>query len=118
MSLPGARFRPVYFVPTFSKYQGELCAGVHICVIDRDAFQPVSAALHLLQTLKRRYPREFAWRRPWRDRARVRRSTCSGEATACASRIDADEPVETLIESWQPELRGFERLRAEYLLYR
>ena len=25
-TLPGVRFRPAYFVPTFSKYQGELCA--------------------------------------------------------------------------------------------
>ena len=63
------RFRPVYFAPSFSKYQAELCAGVHIFVTDRDAFQPVSAMLHVLQTVKRRYPDQFAWRPSWSDGA-------------------------------------------------
>ena len=48
LSLPGLRFRPVYFVPTFSKHQGELCAGVQVYVRDRDICQPVSAMLHVL----------------------------------------------------------------------
>ena len=116
MSMPGLRFRPVYFVPTFGKYQSELCAGFHIYVTDRNVFQPVSAMLQLLQNLKRRYPDDFAWRQPWADGAHPPIDLLWGSA-ALRHHIDADEPVEALIESWQPGLRDFEQLRAEFLLY-
>ncbi|MCY3977007.1 MAG: DUF1343 domain-containing protein [Chloroflexi bacterium] len=116
MSLPGLRFRPVYFVPTFGKHQGELCAGFHIFVTDREQFQPVSAMLHVLQTLKRRYPDDFAWRQPWAAGARPPIDLLWG-SEALRQHIDADKPVEALIANWQPKLREFERARAEVLLY-
>ncbi len=116
-SLPGLLFRPVYFVPTFSKYQGELCAGVHVYVTDRDALQPVNAMLHMLQTLKRRYPAEFAWRQPWGDGARPPIDLLWG-SDSLRLHIDSDEPVDSLIESWQSDLHEFARMRAEYLLYK
>ncbi len=116
LSLPGLRFRPVYFVPTFSKHQGELCAGVHVYVTDRQVLQPVSAMLHVLQTLKRRYPNEFAWRQPWKQGAPPPIDLLWG-SDRLRRGIDADKPVDALIESWQPALREFERLRADYLLY-
>lgn len=116
LSLAGLRFRPVYFLPTFSKHQGELCAGVHFYVTDREQFQPVSATLHVLQTLKRRYPDEFAWRQPWSEGARPPIDLLWG-SDRLRRHIDSDQPVEALIESWQPDLRAFERVRASYLLY-
>ena len=115
-SLPGLRFRPVYFVPTFSKYQGELCAGVHVFLTDRDALQPVNAMLHILQTLKRRYPDAFAWRQPWGDGARPPIDLLWG-GDSLRHHIDADEPIDSLIETWGPGTREFERDRAAHLLY-
>ena len=116
MSLPGLRFRPVYFVPTFGKHQGELCAGTHIFVTDREQFQPVSAMLHVLQALKRRYPEAFAWRGAWREGARPPIDLLWG-SDALRQHIDADKLVEALIESWQTELREFEQACADYLMY-
>jgi len=117
LSLPGLRLRPVYFVPTFSKHQGELCAGLHLYVTDREVLQPVSAMLHILQTLKRRYPNEFAWRQPWREGSRPPIDLLWG-GDSLRHHLDSDDPVEALIENWQPSLREFERTRADYLLYR
>ena len=116
LALPGVRFRPVYFVPTFGKHQGELCAGFHIFVTDRNVFQPVSAMLQLLQTLKRRYPDDFAWRQPWAEGAHPPIDLLWGSASL-RQYIDADRSVQALIESWQPDLREFEQMRAEVLLY-
>ena len=116
LSLAGVRFRPVYFVPTFSKHQGELCAGVHIYVTDRERFQPVSAMLHVIQTLKRRYPVEFAWRQAWSEGARPPIDLLWG-SDRLRQHIYSDQPVKALIECWQPDLHEFERLRADYLLY-
>lgn len=116
LSLPGLRFRPVYFVPTFSKHQGELCGGVHIVATDRELCQPVRAMLHVLQALKRRYPEEFAWRQPWAEGARPPIDLLWG-SDRLRKHIDSGQPVASHIESWQPDLREFERVRQAYRLY-
>ena len=116
LELPGARFRPVYFAPAFSKYQGELCAGAQVYVADRERFQPVVATLHILQTIKRAYPDRFAWRKPWLP-GRQRPIDLLWGSDRLRRHIDADRPVEDLAAEWGPALRRFERLRGDYMLY-
>ncbi len=116
LKLAGLRFRPVYFVPTFGKHQGELCAGVHVYVTDREGFQPVSAMLHALQTLKRRYPDDFAWRSPWIP-GRQRPIDLLWGSDRLRRHIDADESVAELIESWQADIAQFLQLRKRHMLY-
>src|SRR6185369_4463825 len=36
--IPGVRFRPCFFQPTFQKHAGTLCAGVQLHVTDRSSF--------------------------------------------------------------------------------
>ncbi len=38
---PGVMFRPVYFKPSFSKFQGEQCGGVQLHITDVRAFRPL-----------------------------------------------------------------------------
>ena len=116
LDLAGVRFRPVYFVPIFSKHQGKLCAGVHVYITDRDLFQPVSAMLHLLQTLKRSYPDDFAWRPPWFP-AKPRPIDLLWGSDSLRRHLDADRPVEEFIETWMPDLQAFARTRADCLMY-
>jgi len=116
LDLEGARFRPVYFVPTFSKYHGELCAGVHICVTDRERFQPVTMILNLLQVVIAGYPDNFAWRAPWAAGSQAPIDLLSG-STALRESLDARRPLEELIASWRPGSEAFLRLRQKYLLY-
>ncbi len=47
--LPGARFRPVEFEPTFNKHRGKLCGGAFLHVLDRAAFHPVLTYIAILQ---------------------------------------------------------------------
>ena len=61
LGLPGVRFRAVAFTPTTSKHEGLECFGVQIHVTDRDAYQPVRTALHMLLTARRLAPVEFNW---------------------------------------------------------
>ena len=116
LDLAGTRFRPVYFVPVFSKYQGELCAGVHVYVTDRERFQPVSAMLRVLQTLKRTYPDRFGWRRPWLP-GRQRPIDLLWGSDSLRRQIDADRPVDQLAAEWEAGLQQFQRLRGDYMLY-
>lgn len=116
LDLPGARFRPVYFAPVFSKHQGELCAGAHVFVTDRERFGPVSAMLRVLQTLKRNYPDRFQWRKPWLP-GRARPIDLLWGSDGLRRQIDADRPVADLTTTWQAGLRQYQRLQGDYMLY-
>lgn len=116
IALAGLRFRPVYFAPTFSKYQSELCAGVQVYVTDREQFEPLTMILHVLQTIKSEYPDHFAWRHPWSESASPPIDLLSG-SDALRNHLDAGRPIDELIESWQPGLNDFHRLRKQYMLY-
>ncbi len=116
LGLPGVRFRPAYFAPTFSKHQGQLCKGVHLYVADREVFRPVETALHLIAVIKKTYPDAFAWREPWSPGGHYPIDLLSGGNTV-REHLDANRPVSELVAGWQESLRAFARLRAEYLLY-
>jgi len=62
LGLPGVRFRPQRFIPTFDKHRGELCSGAQIHVTDRAAFRPFLTGAAVLHTAKRLAPEGFAWR--------------------------------------------------------
>lgn len=61
------KFRPVYFKPTFSKYEEEICGGVQIFYTGDD-FSPTEVAYRLITYLFKKYP-EVKWEkyRKWYD---------------------------------------------------
>jgi len=61
LSIPGVKFRPVNFIPTFSKYKDQNCGGVQVHVLDRDKFLPVRTGLSIIDKIKRIYYKEFQW---------------------------------------------------------
>ena len=61
-ALPGCRFRPAFFTPTFSKHAGRVCGGVQVHITDREALQPAVLGIHLLEVLRRLDRAAFAWR--------------------------------------------------------
>lgn len=60
--LPGVRFRPCDFVPTFEKYSDQICSGLQIHITDREQFLPYRTGLAAIWALKRLWPEQFAWR--------------------------------------------------------
>jgi uncharacterized protein YbbC (DUF1343 family) len=116
LELPGVRFRPAYFVPTFSKYQGETCAGVQLHVRDRLSFRAVETALHLIALVKARHPDRFVWREPWSGEEHRPIDLLAG-GSQVRQHLDAGNPVSALIDAWQEELPAYDRQRSLYLLY-
>ncbi len=55
LSLPGVAFVPASFVPSFSKYQGELCNGVEALITDKKTFNGIRSALSFLLTVDSLY---------------------------------------------------------------
>ncbi len=54
--------RPLYFKPTFHKYQGQLCGGIQLHVRDRYAPRPFAAGLILHSLLRQMYPKDFTFK--------------------------------------------------------
>ena len=53
--IPGVAFRPVKFVPTASKYRGQLVSGVYVHVVDRSTFKPFTAFVKILRRIREMY---------------------------------------------------------------
>jgi uncharacterized protein YbbC (DUF1343 family) len=61
---PGLAVRPTRFVPTFDKWQGQTCGGIAVHIVDPTVVRPVRFTIDLLATVRRLYPRDFAWIEP------------------------------------------------------
>lgn len=107
--LEGVRFRPAYFTPTFSKYQGRLCGGVEMYVFDRDTFNPVVDALKLIKAIHDAYPKQFKF-----DASDFDRLVGNGWVR---EDIEKGVPVSAMEQRWQQRLDTFKSERAKYLLY-
>ncbi|MGN6788092.1 MAG: exo-beta-N-acetylmuramidase NamZ family protein [Rhodanobacteraceae bacterium] len=108
--LPGVRFRPVHFTPTFSKYEGKLCNGVQVHVMDRDTFDPVVVGLTVIETIHYLYPNQFAFNASDFDRL-------VGNGWVRQD-IEKGMPVSEIQQRWQKGLSQFEKIRQKYLLYK
>ncbi|MCI1831893.1 MAG: DUF1343 domain-containing protein [Bifidobacterium sp.] len=60
LALPGALFRAVSFMPSFSKHAGDVCHGAYLHVVDPTAFRPVRTGLAVLSGLRELYPKDFS----------------------------------------------------------
>ena len=113
LDLPGVHFRPIHFIPTFSKYTDQVCHGVQVHVTDRDRFKPVDAGLHLIATTQRDYSGQFEF---LENGGQYFFDLLAGTDTV-RLRVMARESVSEIVESWQAEIEKFvDRCRA-YLLY-
>lgn len=108
--LPGVRFRPVHFTPTFSKYQGKLCNGIQVHVMDRAKFNPVIVGLNVIKTIHDMYPKDFAFKPSYFD-------LLAGNGWIRQD-IEGGVSVGRVVERWRPALSQFKAVREKYLLYR
>ncbi len=62
--LPGVRFLPLRFRPTFDKWAGSICSGVQLRVTDPREFRPYATTVALMASAHALWPDQFAWARP------------------------------------------------------
>lgn len=117
-ALPGVRFRPAWFRPTFQKFAGVDCGGVQLHVTDRRTFRPVRTGLAVLAALKALAGDRFAWRTEEyefvRDRPAI--DLLFGSARERLA-LDTGAPWRDLAAAWEPEEAAFAARRAPHLLY-
>lgn len=111
LQLPGARFREIYFMPTFGKFVNQTCGGVQLSVDDPRSFDAIRTAVAMLVTAKALRPDVFGWRSDnYIDKL-------SGSARL-RTMVDAGAGVDEVTGAWRAELAEFDRRRRHHLLYR
>jgi uncharacterized protein YbbC (DUF1343 family) len=116
--LPGVRFRPTFFEPTFHKHAGRVCGGVQIHVTDRGRFPAFLAYLCLIAHARRQNPARFTWRDPPYEYEYLKRPIdilCGTDRLRKA--IEEGLSPRKLVPEWIAELAAFRRRRARFLLY-
>lgn len=103
----GARFEPVAFTPTSSKWAGEECHGVRIIVEDPDTFHPVATGLALVHALMPT-PR-FAFRERFFD-------LLSGTSRV-RELLRAGVSPDVIAAGWAEDENSFRDTRQSVLLY-
>ncbi len=116
--LPGVRFRPAFFTPTFQKHAGRLCAGIQVHVTQRRRFRAFLTYLLVIAHARRQDLARFAWRDPPYEYEYVKRpiDVLTGTDTVRLA-IDSGVSPRRLLPGWDVELRAFRRRRARHLLY-
>ncbi len=112
LKLKHFRFKPVYFKPLFSKYEGMRCGGAQIFYTG-GTFSPTEAAFRIIGAIMKRYPWFFRWVQhgPYFDI----------DALAGTDRfrvfIQAGKPWEEFVKASKPGIKAFKKKRRKYLLY-
>jgi uncharacterized protein YbbC (DUF1343 family) len=108
----GVFFREVRFVPTFSKYRGELCQGVEVHILD-PKMEVITLHLFILQMIKALYPDKLKWLK--REEGYVIDFLAGTDEVR--KTIDGFGSFSEILNDWLEELEGFEEAIQPYLLY-
>jgi uncharacterized protein YbbC (DUF1343 family) len=118
LGLPGVRFRPVSFVPTWDKHRGVVCAGAFLHVEDPRRFASVRTGLAMVVSAWRLGRGEARWRSEayeFVEDVPAFDLLCGTAAVRQAIESGADfEDVARALDGAAPE---FLQRRAPYLLY-
>ena len=118
LELPGVRFRPAVFEPTFHKHARTTCGGCQIHVLDREAFRPVETGVALLAAARASAPDQFAWRQPPYEYEPVKPpiDILAGSA-ALRLTLEQGHAAREIAREWEGPVARFLETRVEYLLY-
>lgn len=116
--LPGVRFRPVCFEPTFHKFADSMCGGVQQHVVDRETYEPVRTGYAMLIAARQQNPDEFAWRPPPYEYELERPAIDILAGNSVIRRqIEDGATADDIVATWQLDLSRFLAVRERYLLY-
>lgn len=91
------------------KYEGTVCRGMRISVVERNAVQPVRLGISILSAFKRAHPSETVFREDRFD-------ALTGNQNV-RQMLERGVPPDEICREWVEELKVFGKTRAKYLMY-
>jgi uncharacterized protein YbbC (DUF1343 family) len=118
LGLPGIRFRPHYFLPTFQKHAGKVCGGAELHVTNRNEFEPYRTGLWIVKIARDMNPEKFDWRRETYEFVsdRLAIDLLAGSARY-RELVESGGNIDEWAREWEEPLRGFANGREAFLLY-
>lgn len=111
--LEGVSFRPTYFSPNFSKYQGQLCSGIQVHIRDRESIRAFEIGINLIYSLMDLYPDNFAFLPPYKEGGHYFFDNLAG-----TDRIRLrNEDFNSMLNSFDQDLTTFMKIKKDYHLY-
>jgi uncharacterized protein YbbC (DUF1343 family)/CubicO group peptidase (beta-lactamase class C family) len=105
--IQGVRFLPMDFRPLSSNFAGEVCHGVQMVLLDRQALEPTEMGVELGAALWKLFPRDFS----------LGGSLPLIGSRAVVESIRVGRDPQRIWYDWQEALEKFKKIRAQYLLY-
>ena len=116
--LPGVRFRPASFVPTWDKHAGTRCHGVEIVVVDRETFRPFRTGMACVAAARAQEPGRFRWRTdPYEFMEDVPAFDLLCGSARERETLERGRGWRGLATAWAREEQAFAKRRARHLLY-
>jgi uncharacterized protein YbbC (DUF1343 family) len=121
LNLPGLYFRPSFFIPKYYVFKDKHCNGVQIHITDFGKVRPVTASMHIFETLVKMYPDEHIFGKIDEDRSKVKGRIGMFNKVMGTDQVRLDlingVAAEEIVKGWQPEVEEFMKKRAKHLIY-
>jgi uncharacterized protein YbbC (DUF1343 family) len=98
---------PVEFTPNSSRFKNQLCRGIRIILLDRKVLDSPALGIEIASALYRLYPKDF----------QIDKTLgLVGSREVLQALKNGQDPI-SIVQSWQPGLEDFSKVRSKYLLY-
>lgn len=116
--LSGCYLREVSFRPTFNKWQGEICKGFMIHVLDAREFQPYATTIAILKTIIEYHKGSFEWGAPpyEYEYEKLPADLILGNSDLREA-IEAGDDIYNIFDLWLANNEEFRELHNRYVLY-
>jgi uncharacterized protein YbbC (DUF1343 family) len=105
--IQGVRFVPVQFTPASHRYENQVCQGIQIVLLDRQALDSPALGAEIAGALWQLYPRNF----------QIDKTLHSIGSRDVLKALKEGKDPQWILLRWQEPLREFIDLRSKYLLY-
>jgi uncharacterized protein YbbC (DUF1343 family) len=114
----GCYLQEFSFRPTFHKWEGKICLGFMIHILDHHTYQSYFTTIALLRAIIEIHGEQFDWREPpyEYEYEKMPFDIISGDSSLRAD-IDSGENLLTIRDKWQAEMDNYLEWRRPYLLY-
>jgi uncharacterized protein YbbC (DUF1343 family) len=114
----GCRLQPFTFRPTFHKWQGELCHGYMIHVVEPSVYRSYFTSLALLKAVIEIHRDRFEWKEPPYEYEYKKKPIDLIMGNSSIRReLESEGCLSFMEEKWEKELEDFVQWRTPYLLY-
>lgn len=119
MDLPGVKFRPVVYTPTFHKHAFKPCSGVQLHVSDAATFRPYRTGVAFLKACHDQAPAQFKWReKAYEFVDKIPAIDLLAGTDKLRKGIEAGASLDELASRWPRDEGAFAEEREPFLLYR